>query len=131
MNSRKLIDLLPVIFTVGVLLIATVTFLSIYNMFSESSRIREENERHIKLVKTEIRTFELLKRTSPKHFYVWIKDIKNGQIVEHVYVSKHCNTWRETAVVGQLYKIPTLTYLDDRNGASIISYSGLYGVFCR
>lgn len=47
----------------------------------------------------------LVKR--PKHFYVDLKDSK-GIMHKHVYVSKHCNSWREVQIGSQII-LPVVT----------------------
>lgn len=105
------------------ILIATTSLVFMYGCVDYSE--------HIKLGKSEVRNFELLKVNPPKHFYVDIKDLETGEIKVKVYVSKHCNSWRETAIVGRVYQIVVETYRDDRDGTQRIKYKDLYNAFCR
>lgn len=89
-----------------------------------------EDAKHIRLEKSETRAFQLVEVNPPKHFYVDIKDVETGATNTDVYVSKHCNSWRETAVVGNTYRIVVEKYRDDRNGVQSVKYKDLYEVFC-
>jgi hypothetical protein len=116
------------------LIILVALVISIFGLFghtiwSTQRRIKED-ALHIKLEKSEVRSFELVAVNPPKHFYVDIKDMVTGRTHRHVYVSKHCNNWVKTAVVGKVYRIVTETYLDDRTGERKVVYKNLYGIFC-
>ena len=51
-------------------------------------------DQETKLVSSSQKTFTILEIDPPKHVYVDLKDEK-GQVYKHVYVSKHCNNWRQ------------------------------------
>ena len=53
-------------------------------------------------------TFMLLGIDPPKHFYVDLKDAR-GDVRNHVYVSKHCNSWKALAI-GQTLVLDVVTY---------------------
>lgn len=97
-----------------------------YTMYAKSV----EDAKHIRLQKSENRAFQLVGVDPAKHFYVDLKDAETGATDTRVYVSKHCNSWRQTAVAGNTYRIVVETYHDDRNGVQSVKYKDLYGVFC-
>ena len=55
--------------------------------------------------------FTILAIDPPKHVYVDLKDSK-GFIHKHVYVSKHCNHWREIQIGSQI-ALPVVTYKNE------------------
>lgn len=48
-------------------------------------------------ISSETKSFTILAIDPPKHVYVDLKD-ENGQEYKHVYVSKHCNSWRKIVI---------------------------------
>lgn len=90
-----------------------------------------EDAKHIKLEKSETRTFRLVGVDPPKHFYIDIKDVETEEVTNYVYVSKHCNSWRETAVVGKAYQVVVETYYDDRDNSRNKEYKDLYEILCK
>ncbi len=89
-----------------------------------------EDRKHIKLEKTELRSFQLVEIDPPVRMHVTLKDVKTGATSPRIYVSKYCSGWRDTAVVGNTYNIIVATYRDDRNGAETFEYGDLRRVFC-
>jgi hypothetical protein len=89
------------------------------------------DQKHIRLEKSEVRSFVLTRVYRPKHFRVNLRDQKTGRMKIEVYVSKHCNSWRRTAVVGRVYNITLDTYLDDRDSTRRVVYRNLERIFCR
>ncbi len=81
------------------------------------------------LDKDEVRQYVLLHKNPPKHFYVDLKDVLTGKIYNNVYVSKHCNSHRVTAIVGQVYSLRRIEYTKD--GRTISEFDDLYQSFCR
>lgn len=79
--------------------------------------------------KVEYRMYELTDKDEPKHFYVYLKDVETGQVYSHVYVSKHCNSHRETAVIGKIYKLKRVTYT--QGGTTTSQFEGLSCIFCE
>lgn len=51
-----------------------------------------------KEISREYRQYELLELDQPKHVYITIKDVKTGYVWNRLYVSKHCNTWRDIPI---------------------------------
>ena len=85
-----------------------------------------------KLVGTEVREYELVGRTVPKHFYVDLKDTQTGGVRKHVYVSKHCNSHYKL-VNGTKYKLTVNTYeRTDAKGTTTRTSEivNLYSTFC-
>src|SRR5688500_9742296 len=68
----------------------------IFILFLVSCGIEREDERQN--IQYEFRTYTLDKVYPPKHFYVDLTDIETGLLYRHVYVSKHCNNWRNLTI---------------------------------
>lgn len=51
-------------------------------------------EPEVELSRSE-QVYEVMAINPPKHFYVDLKNIKTGVVNEHVYISKHCNVWKQ------------------------------------
>lgn len=62
-----------------------------------------------KEISREYREYELLELDPPKHVYITIKDVKTGQVWERLYVSKHCNSWRDIPV-NSIWGFELVTY---------------------
>lgn len=62
-----------------------------------------------KLVGREYRQYELMELDPPKHVYITIKDVKTGYVWQRLYVSKHCNSWRDIPV-GSVWGFELATY---------------------
>lgn len=69
---------------------AALTFLAFASLVGCGMRPDQETT----LVNSGQKVFTILEIDPPKHVYVDLKDEK-GQIYKHVYVSKHCNNWRQ------------------------------------
>lgn len=115
--------------TVGVVIIILLWGLVGYLGYSTYTQ-SVEDAKHIRLEKSESRNFQLAGVRPPKHFYVDLKDVETGVTDVQVYVSKHCNSWKQTAVVGKMYRIVVETYRDDRDNTLKVKYNNLYNVFC-
>lgn len=78
----------------------------------------------------EIKRYILVSYRPPKHFYVTLKDTTTNEVLENVYVSKHCNSASQLKN-GEEYNIPVRKYAWS-NSPNIVRYEfkGLYGVFC-
>lgn len=61
------------------------------------------------VVKTEFKEYEVVGINPPKHFYLDLKDKKTGHLFNHVYVSKHCNNWRNLKL-GSVYSFKEVIY---------------------
>lgn len=59
-------------------------------------------------ISSEQKSFTILAIDPPKHVYVDLKD-ELGQEYKHIYVSKHCNTWR-TIVIGSKIDLEVAHY---------------------
>lgn len=62
-----------------------------------------------KEISREYRQYEMLYLDQPKHVYIDIKDVKTGQVWKRLYVSKHCNSWREIPS-GSIWGFELVTY---------------------
>lgn len=78
----------------------------------------------------EIRQFELLDWTKPKHVYVELRDVKSDLTYKHVYVSKHCNNAREFRA-HDMYNlnVDIVTYSDAPNEKRL-KFRNLYDSLC-
>lgn len=123
MNSERIVN--PAVAVFAFLLLATVVF-ALHSVYVESV----EDAKHIKLEKSESRMFELIKVDPPKRFYVDLKDVETGEVTTRLYVSRRCYNWRQTAVVGNNYRVRVETYRDDRNGVQSFEFKDLQDVFC-
>lgn len=76
---------------------------------------------------TSIRRYKLLEMRPPKHFYVSIEDVETKQTFDSVYVSKHCNTYRNNKL-GDEYNLTVMNY---RQGdKQWYKFVDLYASFC-
>lgn len=79
---------------------------------------------------TEIRRYRLDGWRPPKHFYVDLTDLKTGESLREVYVSKHCNTGPLRG--GDEYNIVLNKYeLSNRPGTVQYNFANLNNVFCN
>lgn len=62
-----------------------------------------------KEVAREYRQYRLLELNPPKHVYITVEDIKTGYVWNHLYVSKHCNSWRKIPN-GSIWGFELVTY---------------------
>jgi hypothetical protein len=69
-----------------------------------------EPRRYTKSVQDE---YEVTEVNPPKHFYVTLKNLRTGEVYKHEYVSKHCNTWRETAYVGKRVLLYRVSWMEE------------------
>ena len=68
-----------------------------------------ERQETAKEVSREYRQYELLYIDPPKHVYIDIKDVKTGIVWKRLYVSKHCNQWRDIPA-GSIWGFELVTY---------------------
>lgn len=78
--------------------------------------------------KVETREYILTQLDEPKHFYVYLTDVKTGKKYDYVYVSKHCNDWRELQI-GKIYKLERVYWTD--GGREYSDFKDLSCVFCH
>jgi hypothetical protein len=79
-------------------------------------------------VSEEVRSYTLLSQNAPKHYYVTLRDTQTQQVHEKVYVSKHCNSFRQN-VPGATYQLRRVTY-EGKEGR-FTRFEGLYSAFCE
>lgn len=78
----------------------------------------------------EIRRYRLDGWVPPKHFYVDLTDVKTGQSMGRVYVSKHCNT--QFLREGEEYNLQVQPYtLSTQPSVVHYEFIGLFHAFCR
>lgn len=68
-----------------------------------------EQQETAKQVSREYRQYELIHLDPPKHVYIDIKDVKTGVVWKRLYVSKHCNQWRNIPA-GSIWGFELVTY---------------------
>lgn len=73
--------------------------------------------------------YEILHVNKPKHFYLDLRDVETGKVYKKKYISKHCNSYRETAVVGETYtlKVKRRFYED---GTTDLRFTPSRKIFC-
>lgn len=107
--------------------------------FSIASSI-EENKKTTSetTLKIETRKLRLVDFNAPKHVYASLIDMETGDYFGHVYISKHCNSWRENVLIGKEYDIKVetirqITYQKDFSPQTNIvkRVERLYNIFCR
>lgn len=90
---------------------------------AESSAVRVNHP-------AELRRYILVSWNPPKHFYVTLKDVATGQLIEGLHVSKHCNS-AGSLKAGEVYNLRVQPYTMS-NKPSLIHYefANLYQEFC-
>lgn len=79
---------------------------------------------------TELRRYILVKMNPPKHFYVTLKDEQTGQVFERLYVSKHCNNFRNNQE-GESYNLQVTSFsMSNQPEVRHTSFHDLYAAFC-
>lgn len=79
-------------------------------------------------IKCEYKKYVLTGLNQPKHFYVDLVEVDTWEKYHHVYVSKHCNSWRELTLGDTL----TLKRCHYRNGGNdIYEFDNLYNTLCE
>ncbi len=75
------------------------------------------------------RVFQLMDFDPPKHVYAFLQDVETHEIFPRVYISKHCNAWREHAHIGRTYvlHLRPWTRADGTRGTDFLH---LPAVFC-
>lgn len=68
-----------------------------------------EQQEPAKEISREYRQYELLYLDPPKHVYIDIKDVKTGVVWKRLFVSKHCNQWRNIPT-GSIWGFELVTY---------------------
>ena len=82
------------------------------------------------LIRSEIRQFELLDWTNPKHVYVELRDVKSNLVYDRIYVSKHCNEARSFQAHDTYnLSVDIVTYSDAPNEKRLV-FNNLYNAFC-
>jgi hypothetical protein len=76
----------------------------------------------------EWREYKLVSLDKPKHFYVDLKDVQTGKLYYHVYVSKHCNSWKNLKI-GGTYKLKRVHWTD--GGHENSDFDKLYDCLCK
>lgn len=74
--------------------------------------------------------FELTSYDPPKHVYVDLRDTQTGQRITRLYVSKHCNSHRETMHPGALYRLQFSDPRPDSKRQERL-YEDLYDAICK
>lgn len=78
----------------------------------------------------EIQRYMLVDWNPPKHFYVTLKNMKTGHVVENAYVSKHCNN-SSSLQRNVEYNLQVQTYtLSNKPGIVFYEFKDLYSAFC-
>lgn len=70
----------------------------------------------------ENRTVKLVGYNPPKHFYVDLVDVNNGQKFTRVFVSKHCNKRHGRLKVGEVFEMPVIIKETKKNGGVTRGY---------
>lgn len=78
--------------------------------------------------KEEWREYELLSLDPPKHFYIYLQDVKTKKIYSHVYVSKHCNNYRNLTI-GKVYTLKRVYWTIE--GKEYADFENLYETLCQ
>jgi hypothetical protein len=81
------------------------------------------------VVEQKIERYILVHLDQPKHVYVTLKSVKDGTVYERVYVSKHCNKWRDNEV-GAEYNVKVNMVRDPRTQQTYPQFESLYATFC-
>lgn len=89
----------------------------------------ENSQKNDKLVSNILKTYEITSINRPKHFYVDIKDVDNGKVYPHQYVSKHCNAWRKL-VLGSRWSFQEVIY-ENNEGVRRVEIHGLRTKLCE
>lgn len=76
------------------------------------------------------RDYTLVAKDPPKHFYVDLKDNQTGEVLNRVYVSKHCNSHNNTAIIGKTYTLTSETRVYE-SGQTRTSFVRMREAFCQ
>mgnify|MGYP000126045175 CR=1 FL=1 len=82
------------------------------------------------LVSEQIERYMLVEMNPPKHFYVSLKRVSDGALIEHRYVSKHCNSWSSNKV-GEEFNILVKTWRYESSGETSRTMENPYSIFCN
>lgn len=76
--------------------------------------------------------FQLVGIDPPKHYYVDLKNVKTGQMHEHVYISKHCNGWRTDTqpLIGREFDLTVTRYNNGKGEYEEFNADQLRRTFC-
>jgi hypothetical protein len=78
-----------------------------------------------KLVSSEVREFKIISVNPPKHLCINMQDLKSGEIIKKVYVSKHFNDYKNKVFIGRIIKLKVNKYLE-YNKKEIVVYEKVY-----
>lgn len=79
-------------------------------------------------VGTRVHRFVLVSIDPPKHVYATLRDVATGAAYERVYVSKHCNAWRDNEI-GAEYNLSVKVW-QRADGTQYYSFNNLYSALC-
>lgn len=94
-------------------------------VFLMSCEIPKEERHNVKYEFVECRLDAV---NPPKHFYVDLTDIKTGIQYKHVYMSKHCNNWRNLTIGDTVVLKREMWY---NGGNYYSSFFDLYSELCE
>lgn len=110
--------------------VATVLFVAIA-AFGVAIVITMKENSHIHQLEPIVVQYRLLNINPPKHMYVDLEDVKSGEILTHKWVSKHCLGYKETAIIGKVYDVVVIPFMDDRINQIIRYDFRLYDALCK
>ena len=86
----------------------------------------------LETVDSTYRDYVVVSINRPKHFHVDLRDVKTGKVYTHIYVSKHCNKWRELQV-GSTWRLRHRLLQYSISGAQVerIDTKPLYKEICK
>ncbi len=86
----------------------------------------------LETVDSTYRDYVVVSINQPKHFHVDLRDVKTGKVYTHIYVSKHCNKWRELQV-GSTWRLRHRLLQYSISGAHVerIDTKPLYKEICK
>lgn len=75
-------------------------------------------------------TMRILSIDPPKHVYVDLVNVATGELWSHVYVSKHCNSWRDIPFEAELIMTEYSYDQGDRKYRELDGHE-VYQKFCQ